>query len=205
VSLTLAPEAAESRIYPVQRQRQVDWSSPVNNRLLLEAGFNRYKAASNLLPLDGLNANMIPATEQSTNLKFRSLETHRLQPALTTHVRFAASYVTGAHALKVGMNHTKGWNGFTYQNLNPLTYRLNNAVPNQLSERAFPLLTDTNMDHNMGIFVQDKWTITRLTAAYGMRYSYVSGSFPAQHAGPLAACAVTQHRFPCGGRVPDLA
>ena len=89
VSLTLAPEAAENRIYPVQRQRQVDWSSPVSNRILLEAGVNRYKAASNLLPLSGLNPAMIPATEQATGLRFRSLETHRLQPA--THARTRGS------------------------------------------------------------------------------------------------------------------
>ena len=184
VNLLLAPEAAENRIYPVQRQVQVDWSSPVSNRMLLEAGINRYKAASNLLPLSGLNPNMVPTTEQVTGLKFRSLETHRLQPALTTHTRFAVSYITGSHAFKVGMNHTKGWNGFTYQNLNPLSYRLNNAVPNQISERAFPIFTDTTMDHNMGLFAQDKWTAGRLTAAYGVRYSYVTGSIPDQHLGP---------------------
>ena len=196
VSLTLAPEAAESRIYPVQRQRQVDWSSPISNRVLLEAGINRYKAASNLLPLSGLNPNMIPATEQSTGLKFRSLETHRLQPALTTHVRFAASYVTGAHAMKIGLNHTTGWNGFTYQNLNSLSFRLNNGIPNQISERAFPIYTDTYMDHNMGIFAQDKWTVSRLTAAYGVRYNLVTGSQPEQHLGPSPLTPARDLTFP---------
>jgi hypothetical protein len=196
VSLTLAPEAAENRIYPVQRQRQVDWSSPVSNRVLLEAGFNRYKAASNLLPLSGLSPDMVPTTEQVTGLKFRSLETHRLQPATTTHVRASVSYITGAHAMKVGLNHSSGWNGFTYQNLNPLSYRLNNAVPNQISQRAFPLYTDTNMDHNMGLFAQDKWTISRLTAAAGLRYSYVSGSIPGQHLGPSPLTPARDLDFP---------
>ena len=183
VSQILAPEAAENRIYPVQRQRQVDWSSPVNNRILLEAGINRYKAASNLLPLSGLSPDMVPATEQSTGLKFRSLETHRLQPALTTHTRFSASYITGAHAMKVGTNLTRGWNGFTYGNLSPVSYRLNNAIPNQISQRAFPILTDTNMDQ-LGVYAQDKWTINRLTAAYGVRFSRVTASSPEQHLGP---------------------
>ena len=196
VNLLLAAEAAENRIYPVQRQVQVDWGSPVSNRMLLEAGINRYKAASDLLPLSGLSPEMVPTTEQSTGLKFRSLETHRLQPAITTHTRFAASYITGAHAFKVGMNHTRGWNGFTYQNLNPLSYRLNNAVPNQLSERAFPLFTDTTMDHNMGVFVQDKWTVGRLTAAYGVRYSYVKGSIPDQHLGPSPLTPARSLDFP---------
>jgi len=196
VSLIVAPEAAENRIYPVQRQTQVDWSSPITNRILLEAGINRYRAASNLLPLRGLSPSMIPATEQSTGLKFRSLEAHRLQPALTTHVRFAMSYITGAHAVKVGINHTKGWNGFTYQNLNPLSYRLNNAIPNQISQRAFPIYTDTNEDHNMGVFAQDKWTIHRLTAGLGMRYSYVTGSQPAQHLGPSPLTPTRNLDFP---------
>jgi hypothetical protein len=46
---------------------QVDWTSPITNRILLEAGFNRYRAASNLLPMSGLNPAMVPATEQSTD------------------------------------------------------------------------------------------------------------------------------------------
>ena len=195
VSQTLAPEAAENRIYPVQRQRQVDWSSPFSNRILLEAGINRYKAASNLLPLSGLSTDMIPATEQVTGLKFRSLETHRLQPALTTHTRFNFSYITGTHAMKVGTNLTRGWNGFTYQNLNPLSYRLNNAVPNQISQRAFPIYTDTNVDQ-LGVFAQDKWTIDRLTASYGVRYSYIKGSTPAQHLGPSPFTPTRSLDFP---------
>ena len=184
VSVTRTPESAENRIYPVQRQRQVDWSSPISNRILLEAGINRYKAASNLLPMSGLSPSMVPAQEQSTGLLFRSLQTHRLQPAISTHKRVSVSYITGAHAVKLGVNHTSGWNGFTYQNLSPVTYRLNNAIPNQISQRAFPIFTETNVDHNMGIYVQDKWTINRLTAAYGVRYSYVSASSPEQHLGP---------------------
>jgi len=189
VSQTLAPEAAENRIYPVQRQRQVDWSSPINNRVLMEAGINRYKAASNLLPLSGLSEAMVPATEQSTGLRFRSLETHRLQPALTTHMRYSVSYITGAHAMKIGTNLTRGWNGFTYQNLSPVSYRLNTPsgstipIPNQISQRAFPIFTETNMDQ-LGVYAQDKWTIDRLTAAYGIRFSRVTASSPEQHLGP---------------------
>jgi hypothetical protein len=195
-SLTVAPEAAENRIYPLQRQTQVDWSSPLNNRILLEAGVNRYRAASNLLPMSGLSPDMIPATEQSTGLRFRSLETDRLQPARTTHARVSMSYITGAHNMKVGVNHTNGWNGFTYHNMNALTYRLNNAIPNQLSQRAFPIFTDTTVDHNMGIFAQDKWTIDRLTAAYGFRYSYIKASTPAQHLGPSPFTPTRNIDFP---------
>lgn len=196
VSLTLAPEAAQNRVYPLQRQLQLDWSSPISNRVLLEGGINRYRAASNLAYMPGLSPLMISTTEQSTGLAFRALDSHRLAPTYSLHKRFTASYITGAHAVKVGVNHTNGWNKFSNESLNPLSYRLNNAVPNQLSQRAFPIQTQTDMEHNLGLFAQDKWTINRLTAAFGLRYSYVSVGWPEQHLGPSVLTPTRDVTFP---------
>jgi len=196
VILTVAPEAAQTRTYPVERQVQVDWSSPVNNRVLLEAGVNRYIAASNLGHIAGLSPAMIPAVEQSTGLAFRAIDATRLAPTYSLHARFSVSYITGAHAVKVGFNHTNGWNKFTSENLNPISYRLNNAAPNQLSERAFPIYTETDMAHNLGVYAQDKWSIHRLTAAYGLRYSYVSDGWPQQTLGPSPLTPTRNLMFP---------
>jgi hypothetical protein len=196
VSLTTAPEAAQTRQYPLQRQTQIDWSSPVNNHLLLEAGVNRYRAASNLGHMDGLSPSMIPTVEQATGLAFRSIDATRLAPTFSLHARFSASYITGAHAVKVGFNHTHGWNKFTSESLNPISYRLQNALPNQLSERAFPISTETDMEHNLGIYAQDKWSIHHLTAAYGLRYSYVSDGWPEQSLGPAPLAPTRNLTFP---------
>src|SRR6267142_3584081 len=196
VSLTNAPEAAQTRTYPLQRQTQIDWASPVNNRLLLEAGVNRYRAASNLGHIDGLSPSMIPAMEQATGLAFRAIDATRLAPTYSVHARFSASYITGAHAVKVGFNHTNGWNKFTSESLNPISYRLLNAVPNQLSERAFPIATETDMEHNLGLYAQDKWSIHHLTAAYGLRYSYVSDGWPDQSLGAAPLTPTRNLTFP---------
>ena len=196
VSLTLAPEAAQNRVYPLQRQVQIDWTSPVSNRILLEGGVNRYRAASNLATLPGLSPQMIHTTEQSTGLVFRALDSNRLAPTYSMHKRLTLSYITGAHAVKVGFNHTNGWNQFTNESLNPLSYRLNNGVPNQLSQRAFPIRTQTDMEHNLGFFAQDKWTISRLTAAAGLRYSYVSVGWPEQQLGPSPLTPARNVTFP---------
>jgi len=196
VSLTTAPEAAQTRVYPVERQVQVDWSSPVSSRLLLEAGVNRYIAASNLGHMAGLSAAMVPAVEQSTGLAFRAIDATRLAPTYSLHARFAASYITGAHAVKIGFNHTNGWNKFTSENLNPLSYRLLNAVPNQLSERVFPIYTETDMEHNIGVYAEDKWSIHHLTASYGLRYSYVSDGWPEQSLGPAPLAPTRNLTFP---------
>ena len=195
-SLTVAPEAAQTRDYPLQRQTQIDWASPVSNRLLLEAGVNRYRAASNLGHIAGLSPAMIPAVEQATGLAFRAIDATRLAPTYSLHARFSASYITGAHAVKIGVNHTNGWNKFTSESLNPISYRLQNGLPNQLSERAFPIATETDMEHNLGVYAQDKWSVHHLTAAYGLRYSYVSDGWPEQSLGPTPLTPTRNLAFP---------
>ena len=178
VSQTLAPEAAENRIYPVQRQRQVDWSSPVNNRILLEAGINRYKAASNLLPLSGLSTAMVPATEQSTGLRFRSLETPPAAAGID-HARALLRVVHYRHARDEGRSEP---------HLRVERVHLPEPQPGQPigSTTRSPIRSASGRFRSsrkptwtrLGIYAQDKWTIDRLTAAYGVRFSRVTGQQP---------------------------
>src|SRR4029078_13012328 len=98
VSLTTAPEAAQTRQYPLQRQTQIDWAAPVNNHLLLEAGGNRYRAASNLGHIDGLSPSMIPAVEQATGLAFRAIDATRLAPTYSLHRELQDFSITVSHA-----------------------------------------------------------------------------------------------------------
>jgi len=51
--------------------------------------------------MSGLSATMIPAVEQATGLAFRAIDATRLAPTYSVHARFSASYITGAHAVKV--------------------------------------------------------------------------------------------------------
>ena len=71
---------------------------------------------------------------------------------------------------KVGFDHKSGWATDTsYVSNVPVQYRFNNGAPNQITMAAFPYDWTTNVDHDMGIFAQDRWTIHRLTATYGVR------------------------------------
>ena len=92
-------------------------------------------------------------------------------------------YVTGSHAFKVGFNDGNGltdvWN---YDN-QPVSYRLNNGTPNLITMRAFPYRIATDMDHDLGLYAQDRWTLDRLTLTLGARYDYYSNSFPEQQLG----------------------
>jgi len=120
---------AQTRTYPLQRQTQIDWASPVNNRLLLEAGVNRYRAASKSRTHERPERHDDPAVEQATGLAFRAIDATRLAPTLQ-RPRAVQRVVHHRRArVKVGFNHTNGWNKFTSESLNPISYRLLNAVP----------------------------------------------------------------------------
>src|SRR5690606_31634417 len=93
---------------------QVLWSAPMSSRTLLEAGYSRFAyayARFGMAPPDGL-MDLIPVTEQTgiygrPNLTYRGIfdpldfgfnDNEGLQWAW----RGSASYVTGAHDLKIG-------------------------------------------------------------------------------------------------------
>jgi hypothetical protein len=185
VSATQSPEAGECRSFPLQRQVLADWTSPLTNRLLFEAGLVHYFGISNVGPSPGLDPRMITVNEQSNGLRYRADDPqYRSRPTHAQHMRAVASYITGSHALKGGMTHTNAWAQNNVYANQPVIYRFNNGVPNQITELAYPFNFKTDLDHNLGLFAQDKWTIDRVTATYGLRFDYFSSSTPEQTLGP---------------------
>ena len=184
VTATSSPEAGTCRPQPVIRVAETEWTSPMTNRLLLEGGFLFGRVQSNQLPPAGHNPLMISVTEQSTGLRFRSFEQFRLQLANSYNFRGSVSYITGAHATKVGLTHRSGSVDYYAFDLQPLSYRFNNGAPNRITERALPAQYYGSIDHDLGLYVQDKWTLARLTLSYGARYDYFANSFPEVHIGP---------------------
>jgi hypothetical protein len=140
---------------------------------------------------------MITVNEQSTGLRYRSADNFRNGPNHAIHLRFSAAYITGAHAYKVGLTHSHGYEGReTSDGGQPLTYRFNNGVPNQITQRALPIFTKVNVDHNLALYAQDKWSFRRMTASYGLRYDYFASSFPEQHLGSTFFTPGRDIRFP---------
>ena len=186
VSSTAAPETSISRKSPTQPQYTADWSSPVTNRLLLDAvASRRFERYGNSAP-DELNPAMISVTEQSTGLQYRARPTYSNNYIESLYYRVGLAYITGAHAVKVGLN-----DGFGHATLGtrlatpPVSYRFNNGVPNQITLQALPTTTRINVDHDFGIYAQDKWSVNRMTITYGARYDRMAVSTPEQSLGPV--------------------
>ena len=197
VSATVAPEADIREKFPIQRRQLLDWTSPVTSRLLLEAGgANHYGRSIRLRALDS-SPEMITVNEQSSGLRYRAADNFRNGPNHAIHLRFSAAYITGAHAYKAGFTHSHGYEGRdTNDGGQSLTYRFNNGIPNQLTQRALPLFGQVNVDHNLAFYAQDKWTTRHLTASYGIRYDYFATSFPEQHSGPATLAPTRNLTFP---------
>ena len=94
------------------------------------------------------------------------------------------------------MNDAIGYHDNTTYVPNPVSYRFNNGVPNQITLRALPHTVKSHVDHDLGIFAQDKWTIGRLTLSGGIRYDYHANSFPEQTLGPTFATPTRNFVFP---------
>jgi Carboxypeptidase regulatory-like domain len=197
VSATVAPEADIRERFPIQRRQVLDWTSPVTNRLLLEAGVANHFGRSVRLPALDTSPQMITVNEQTTGLRYRSADNFRNGPNHAIHSRFGASYITGAHAYKAGFTHSHGYEAReTSDGGQSLTYRFNNGTPNLITQRALPLYGQVNVDHNLAIYAQDKWSVRRITASYGLRYDYFASSFPEQHAGPAVLAPARDITFP---------
>jgi hypothetical protein len=182
---TRAPDAANNRSWPNDRQVAGDWSLPLTSRVLFEVASLFYAGSAGALPNADLNPQMIGVTEQTTGLIYRTNDpNYRWRPYHLWHSKASMSYVTGAHAIKVGLNHTSGFNHFDRFANQPFTYRFNNGSPNQITEIAYPVSSEVDVDHDMGIFAMDKWTMARLTLNYGVRYSYFVTSAPVTTIGP---------------------
>ena len=107
--LTSALEAESQREYPKRRITQLEWTSPFTSRLLFEVSGGVIWGVSNDFPLSTLSPGTIGVVEQSTGMAYRApMDFSRGRPERVNSFRGVASYITGAHAFKVGMTHRSG-------------------------------------------------------------------------------------------------
>jgi hypothetical protein len=195
---TVSWESASNLEYPLNSFSTLSWTSPLTNRVLLEArlGFRRERYVYSKTPADSPIMNLIPVIETAgliPGLLYRGdgLQTD-FQPFQTLYGRLipvsvSASYVTGTHALKVGLANTYALRDSSVGDNNfHMTYRFTNGVPNRLTERSTPLLRAERQKYDMGLYVQDKWTARRLTLSGGVRYDFFESYATAGDLGPVA-------------------
>jgi hypothetical protein len=198
---TQSPEAASVFRYPKNRLVTAGWSSTLSARLLLEASLaDHSEALYNVVPpagtvyrpADAIWNTLIPVLEQSTNRLYHGagiaqgpnfLFSRQEGPNLYMG-KAAVTYVTGAHAFKVGFNNLSGYNLNANRTVQSATsYRFNNGVPNLITQYATPNARRSHLTEG-AVYVQDKWTYGRFTVNAGLRFEYYNTFFPEQFLGP---------------------
>jgi len=211
LTATTSPETAQY-LHLLVQNRQFTWSSPVTNKLLLEAGLGSYEArwGPNEAP-GNLTRGLVRVTEQASrgydtngdgvvdvrslaNLAYRSANWAEDYDNPNTW-RGSASYVTGGHSLKVGYiggylvedieNHGNDLN---------LAYTFNNGVPSQLTE-TLRVYKQKDRVRYTAVYAQDQWTMGRMTLQGALRFDRAWSYSPEQTIGPTNYLS-TQLSFP---------
>ena len=211
VTAGVTPDAASDRRFPLQRFVSADWTSPVTNRLLIEAsGIHRVERWGNMHlqtgkgdNIDSLTPGMTgivdnPSLATGASLNYRaSSATFNNSWNWNLHYRFAASYITGSHNFKVGFNNAYlHHENTTYTN--PATeyyFNFANGNPSQVVYRI-PRTVAVDVDYDMGLFAQDRWTVGRWTLAGGVRFDAYKNHFPESSISPTFLAPNLNVSFP---------
>jgi len=181
-----SPEAVARRTYTPVNVLQATWNFPASSNLLLEGGVGANWNTLNVAPQPEVGPDAIAVLEQTTGFSYGAMfrqqennysvfETFKIQP------RFTATYVTGSHSLKAGIDVIYDflrWDQYVPSNLK---YTLQNGTPVSFQQFALPITTKNDAAPDLGLFIQDQWTVRRLTLNLGLRLDYLRISIPALH------------------------
>lgn len=185
---TLAPEAAGDDLYQPNWRAQVGWTFPVTSKLLLEAGGTVVEGLV-VRRLTGGTYDDISVLDIARNYRYGSaggpitLFPVAWGPKASAfgqyNTRFVASYVTGSHAFRGGLQYRVGHNEQQLTINHNLTYTFRGTVPQSVTYFAGPYASEVGQ-RTVGAFVQDQWRIRRATLNLGLRFDYLKGWIPAQ-------------------------
>ncbi len=98
----------------------------------------------------------------------------------------SGSYVTGSHNAKIGMELQRGhfWRGDNNDSTGGLWYVTRDYNPIQVVIQAPVTGYQNNLNRNLGLFAQDRWTLNRLTLNGGVRIDLQNESTEPFTAGP---------------------
>ncbi|HEX3644263.1 MAG TPA: carboxypeptidase-like regulatory domain-containing protein [Vicinamibacterales bacterium] len=168
---------------------QVRWTRAQSNKLLLEAGISYYNQPYEQDCRASVKPTDLPVFNASTGLLSGACG-YTIPPYSSTTKDYStmasASYVTGSHAIKVGMTDGWGQNSRTFSpnaNIDALI-KVNvpglNDFPFAVVVYNSPASAVQNVNSDFGSYAQDTWTMKRITLNYGARFEHFNASIPAE-------------------------
>ena len=170
---------------------QATWTFPASNRLLFAAGgsflrnLTSPRRQDTVLPTDIAHNSFAP---------FRNWNSFGFVGGTSTPARYgvghdfpayvfrgSVSYVTGSHAFKAGFN-------TRHADENHALAEIQNALRFEFFTPTFPLQvtqfssprTSNQTSNELGLYVQDQWTVNRMTLNLGVRFDHLNAYVPEQ-------------------------
>jgi hypothetical protein len=206
------PEAGYQRHFSPNYFAQGAWNYPLTSRVLLEAAVAHKVEVKNTSPTpDGCDS--VPLVELSTNIAYGcNLQGPTpVSPWINDYGRLggsghddgsaAVSYVTGSHNFKAGVQFQTGSNPSGGDPPYDVQYQLRNRVPTSLYQVVTPLFTVSKLKYNLGLYVQDRWILRRLTLNLGVRFDNLNAYNPAQTT--VSSRFLPSTDFPAVNNVPN--
>jgi hypothetical protein len=177
---------------------ELKWSSPISNRLLSEFAIFTMPVNYNLSFQPAAAPDAVATFDQVRSIMMGvSPRQDTNQARMFTYAGYMA-YVTGAHNLKAGLQVRTGWSEELFETRGDIVQILSNGTPQSVR------IVNNPSGHresgvNTGIYVQDSWTLGRLTLNPGVRFERFTMSIPAQQAG--AGTWVPARDFPAQEKI----
>jgi len=171
-ALAGSPSTSEGSVYLTipNRVYQATWSSPVTNRILLEAGASYVLEDQNFDPRPESVAGRI--TDSGFNIAYRAGVSNMKAYTPVEGARGSIAYVTGSHAFKPGFNLVMGSYEQTSRTLTNTQYTAVSGRPTSVIYYGTPVLAINRVRPNLGLYGQDQWTLKRMTLNAGLRFDW---------------------------------
>ena len=185
----ISPEATAYAPFP-NFFYQLNWKSTLSSRSLLDSSLTynstdipQFRHTPQTCDCDApeVGDDVISALDSNTGIMFRAnsglLNVEPYGNSNSRAIRYISSlsYVTGAHAAKFGLRLMRGQEWFNWEINGARGYTLFNGDPRSITQWATPIRWQNNVNADLGVFVQDQWTMKRLTVTGGLRYDYWDG------------------------------
>jgi hypothetical protein len=166
---------------------QATWSSPVTNKLLLEAGYATFVSHWGWMKQPGALTNLVQMTTVVPTFEvYRGVDNILDNTQNPNTWRASATYVTGAHNMKFGYRgayHVEQTTDLS----NDAGYILTDLgfiVPGMYSAtmRIAPWQQSNRTEYH-AVYAQDQWTHDRLTLQGAVRFDRAWSWFPSEHNG----------------------
>ena len=182
----ISPEATTPQIMNLSYGFQIKWTAPVTSRILWDAGVSQYFLNYDFQYQDPLGPNDRPHVDLTRVLTWGARPAGFFNRNDYKRYHYGTlTFVTGSHELKTGVQWNYSLENSTYDRyLGHVVQEYREGVPASVTVDNTPIQNRPRLDDELGLFVQDSWTVKRLTVNPGIRWDYIKFSIDEQGGGP---------------------